>query len=121
MFANPLVLADHVPANHSYTISKNMPNGSVRTNLAVAASFMENLSFRHDIQENRPKRKNRNNAHFSYTEYDAVTGEAYETTVDVTVGRHKKASETVATRLLATAGSLIGVGSFATTFIRGGY
>lgn len=121
MFTNPLVLADQVPANHTLTIQKTLSNGSVRTNLATAASAAENLSFRHTMNANKPKQKNRHNAHFEYTEYDAVTGEPYLTTVDVSVGRHKKATEIVATRLLAEAKSLLAVASFSDTFVRGGY
>lgn len=121
MFANPLVLADEVPANHNLTIQKSMANGSVRTNLSTAASSGENLAFRHTMDSTKPKQRNRHNAHFSFTDYDAVTGEPYVTTLDITVGRHKKAPEATATRLLAEGKSLLLVGSFASTFLRGGY
>jgi len=121
MFVNPLVLADQVPTNHNLTIQKQLPNGSVRTNLAVASSANENLSFRHTLNANKPKQRNRHNAHFEYTDYDAVTGEAYTTTLDITIGRHKKALEATALRLCAEGESLLGVATFSDTFLRGGF
>lgn len=121
MFANPLVLADQVAANHNLTIQKTMANGSVRTNLSTAASAGENLAFRHTMDSTKAKQRNRHNAHFEYTDYDVVTGEAYTTTLDITVGRHKKAPETTAIRLLAEGKSLLGIGSFGDTLLRGGF
>lgn len=121
MFTNPLVLADEVPANHNLTIQKTMANGSVRTNLTAAASANENLAFRHTMDSTKAKQRNRHNAHFELTDFDAVTGEPYVTTLDITVGRHKKAPENTAVRLLAEGKSLLGIASFGTTLLRGGY
>lgn len=120
MFANPLVLADHVPANQNLTVAKSTANGSVRTNLGAAASASETLSFRHTIDEGKPNQKNRSNAHFSFTEYDAVTGAPYVTTGDISISRHKKAALSTTQKICAEMKSLLGVSGFADTFTRGG-